>query len=62
MFSSIHYLNICYTLCALCGEGNAIHSSILTWRISWTEEPGELHTVHGITKSRTRLIDCPFVL
>ena len=27
------------------------HSSILAWRISWTEEPGGL--VHGVTKSRT---------
>ena len=24
------------------GEGMATHSSILTWRISWTEEPGSL--------------------
>ena len=31
----------------------ATHSSILAWRISWTEEPGGLHIVHGITKSRT---------
>ena len=23
-------------------EGMATHSSILAWRISWTEEPGEL--------------------
>ena len=23
-------------------EGTAIHSSILAWRIPWTEEPGEL--------------------
>ena len=30
----------------------AIHSSILAWRIPWTEEPGGLHTVHGVTKSR----------
>ena len=22
-------------------EGNATHSSILAWRIPWTEEPGE---------------------
>ena len=22
------------------GEGNATHSSILAWRIPWTEEPG----------------------
>ena len=29
----------------------ATHSSILAWRILWTEEP----TVHGVTKSRTRL-------
>ena len=24
------------------GEGMATHSSILTWRIPWTEEPGRL--------------------
>ena len=29
----------------------ATQSSILAWRISWTEEPGRLHTVHGVTKS-----------
>ena len=28
------------------GEGNGIHSSILAWRIPWTEEP----TVHGVTE------------
>ena len=33
----------------------ATHSSILVWRIPWTEEPGELYTVHGVTKSRTQL-------
>ena len=26
-------------------EGMAIHSSILAWRIPWTEEPGGLHPV-----------------
>ena len=31
------------------------HSSILAWRISWTEEPGA--AVHGIAKSQTRLSD-----
>ena len=35
-------------------EGMATHSSILAWRIPWTEEPGRV-TVHGITQSRTRL-------
>ena len=29
------------------------HSSILAWRISWTEKPGGLHTVHGLIKSQT---------
>ena len=33
------------------GEGNGHHSSILAWRISWTEEPGGLHTVHGVTQN-----------
>ena len=32
-------------------EGTAIHSSLLAWRIPWTEEPGEL----WVAKSRTRL-------
>ena len=35
-------------------EGMAAHSSILPWRIPWTEEPGGA-TVHGVAKSRTRL-------
>ena len=34
-------------------EGMATHSSILAWRIPWTEEPGGL--VHGVEKSWTRL-------
>ena len=32
----------------------ATHSSVLAWRIPWTEEPGGLQ-VHGVAKSRTRL-------
>ena len=32
------------------GEGNGNHSSILAWKIPWTEEPGGA-TVHGVTKS-----------
>ena len=35
-------------------EEIAIHSSILAWKTSWTEEPVQA-TVHGITKSHTRL-------
>ena len=35
----------------------AIHSSTITWKIPWTEELGRLHTVHGVTKSQTRLSD-----
>ena len=27
------------------GEGNAIHSNILTWRIPWAEEPGRLQSM-----------------
>ena len=36
------------------GEGMATHSSILSWRIPWTEEPGGLQ-VHRVTKSQTQL-------
>ena len=31
------------------GEEMATHSSILTWEIPWTEEPGRA-TVHGAAK------------
>ena len=34
-------------------EGTATRSSIFAWRIPCTEEPGGLHTVHGVAKSRT---------
>ena len=36
-------------------EGMAIHSSILAWRISWTEEPGRLQSMGS--QSRTYLSD-----
>ena len=29
----------------LLGEGMASYSSILVWRIPWTEEPGELQSI-----------------
>ena len=32
----------------------ATHSSILAWRIPWTEEPGRA-TVHGVAKIQTGL-------
>ena len=31
-------------------EGTATHSSILAWRIPWTEEPGGLQSI-TVTKS-----------
>ena len=37
-------------------KGMATHSSILAWRIPWTEEPGGLQSM-GSQKSRTRLSD-----
>ena len=37
-------------------KGMATHSTILAWRIPWTEEPGGA-TVHGVPKSRTHLSD-----
>ena len=30
------------------------------WKIPWTEEPGRLHTVHGVAKSRTQPRDFTF--
>ena len=32
-------------------EGMATHSSILAWRIPWTEEPGGLQTI-GLQRAR----------
>ena len=37
-------------------KGMATHSSILAWRIPWTEEPGRLQSV-GLQKSPTCLRD-----
>ena len=34
----------------------ATHSSILAWRIPWTEEPGGLQSLQGLAKSQTRLM------
>ena len=34
-------------------KGMATHSSILSWRIPWTNEPGRLHTVHGVAQTQT---------
>ena len=32
-------------------EGKATHTSILAGTTSWTEKPGGLHTVYGVTES-----------
>ena len=37
-------------------EEMATHSSILSWEIPWTEEPGGLQSM-GVTKSQTQLND-----
>ena len=39
----------------------APHSSILAWKIPWTEEPGGLQ-VQGVTKSQTQLSDFTFTV
>ena len=35
------------------GKGMVTHSSILTWRIPWTEEPGRLYSSRGHRESDT---------
>ena len=37
-------------------KGKATHSSIMAWRIPWTEEPGGLQSM-GLAKSWTQLSD-----
>ena len=34
----------------------ATHSSILAWRTPWTEQPGGLHTAHGVSRARHDLV------
>ena len=34
-------------------EDIATHSSILAWRIPWTEKPGRQAAVHRVAKSQT---------
>ena len=41
-------------------EDMTTHSSILAWRIPWTEEPGRLQSM-GLQKSQTRLSDFHFI-
>ena len=38
-------------------EGRVTHSNILTWRIPWTEEPGELPPLLLSHFSRVRLLE-----
>ena len=37
----------------------ATHSSILAWRIPWTEEPARLHTVCGVARVGHDLVTKP---
>ena len=39
----------------------ATHSSILIWRIPWTEEPGRLQSM-GVTNCPTRLVTNTFMI
>ena len=39
------------------GEGNRNPLQYSCWEISWTEEPGGLHTAHWVTKSQIPLSD-----
>ena len=38
----------------------APHSNTLAWKTPWMKEPGELQSVHEVTKSQTRLSDFTF--
>ena len=47
---SLYILDINPLSGILFAKGMDTHSSILAWRISWTENSG---TVHGVAKSQT---------
>ena len=38
-------------------EGMATHSSVLAWRIPWTEEPGGLHSMGHNESDTTEAIE-----
>ena len=40
-------------------EGTATHSSILAWRIPWTEEPGRLQSVGFSSQEYWSALLCP---
>ena len=40
-------------------KGMATHSSVLAWRIPWTEDTWQA-TVHGVAESQTQLSDFTF--
>ena len=40
----------------------ATHSSILAWRISWTEEPGRLQSMESVIPSNHLSLCCPLCL
>ena len=42
-------------------KGTATHSSILTWRIPWTEEPGELQSMGRKESDRTEQLTHTYV-
>ena len=39
-------------------KGIAIHSNILAWRISWTEEPGGLQRLQRLCTKEMMLLNC----
>ena len=40
----------------------AIHSSILAWKVQWTEEPGRLQSMGSQELDRTEQITLPIIL
>ena len=47
---SLHQARILEQVTIYLEKEMATHSSILAWRIPWSEEPGKLHTVHGVAR------------
>ena len=43
-------------------DGMATHSSILAWRIPWTEEPGRWATVHEVSETQLKRLSTHILL
>ena len=60
MLPSLRLVTFTLTSGLILEKAMAPHSSTLTWKIPWSEEPGRLQSM-GVTKNQTLLSDFSFI-